>query len=40
MAFNDKLKKLMGQDDTATNEDIKGRSITKCQEKNMKMKTG
>ena len=23
MAFNDKLKKLMGQDDTATNEDIK-----------------
>lgn len=23
MAFNDKLKKLMGQDDTTTNEDIK-----------------
>ena len=23
MAFNDKLKKLMGQDDTATNEDVK-----------------
>ena len=23
MAFNDKLKKLMGQDDTASNEDIK-----------------